>query len=87
MAERVVKALIVRMSGKDVRLTLGEAKRLYDALGEIFDRPIVTVESPRPWPYPVYPRPYMWWSACGNTTGDSYTLSMNEEPDPSSTVG
>jgi len=91
MADRVVKAVIVRVGGKDVKLPIAEAKKLYDALGELFDRPIVRVEEVRPWPYPVYTRPYIWWSTCeGVTTGHtsgSYTLRMNEEPEPSQTVG
>ena len=89
MAEKVVKAIVLRIAGKDVKVSLTEGKKLYDALVELFDRPVVTVEPVRRWPYPVYPRPYYWWSydtETGSSSSASYTLRMNEEPSPTQTV-
>ncbi len=77
MAEKqVVKALVVRINGKDAKLSIREAKRLHEALSELFDAPVVTVASPQPWPYPIYvrPSPYVWWSSAS-----SHTLTMRAD--------
>lgn len=49
-----VKKLVIELNGKDVELTMAQARELYNALSELFEakREVVTV------PYPV--RPYRW---------------------------
>lgn len=78
MSKTSVKKLVIELNGKDVELTMAQARELFDALGEIFEEKVRTVRIPDP--YPVYPRPYrwpwavpMWHMQCGSQA----TLSDN----------
>lgn len=54
MPKTYVKKMIVELNGKDIELTMAQARELYDALSEIFE------EKVREVPYHVYRRPYIW---------------------------
>lgn len=84
---RVVKAVIIRVGGKDVTLPIAEAKKLHEALGELFpESQWVVPYEPRPWVVPYHPRPYIWWYYTADT-GDNYTLRMCDEPQATETIG
>lgn len=53
MAKTAIKKLVIELDGKDVELTMAQAKELHAALNEIFEEKVREVA------YPVY-RPYRW---------------------------
>ncbi len=80
-----VKRLVLNINGKEISLTLDEAKELSEVLGELFEEKtevkIVEVEKEKwyPWTYP-YPtvtyevKPdwtYRWWSIGTNSTAST----------------
>lgn len=68
-----VKKLVIELSGKDVELSIEQAKELQAALNELFEEKVKVVEKERlvpqpypvPSPYPVYPPPYRPWHPWG----------------------
>lgn len=54
MSKTAIKKMIIELNGKDVELTIAQAKELHAALNELFE------EKERVVPYPVYRRPYVW---------------------------
>lgn len=55
---KTIKKIVIELNGKDIELTMAQARELYSALGEIFGERIREVRIPEP--YPVYRRPYIW---------------------------
>lgn len=63
-----IKKMVIELNGKDVELTMDQARELQVALNELFEEKIREVIKPQPYPvpepYPVYPqpwrRPYRW---------------------------
>lgn len=53
-----IKKMIIELNGKDVELTMAQARELHAALGELFDEKVREIRVPDP--YPVYRRPYVW---------------------------
>jgi len=46
--------MVIELNGKDIELTMAQAKELHAALNELFE------EKVREVPYPVYRQPYVW---------------------------
>lgn len=68
---RSIKRIVIELNGKDVELTMGQARELHSALNEIFGEKVREVIAP------IY-RPYRWpWRdpywLC--TSGTKATLS------------
>lgn len=78
MAKTVIKKLVIELDGKDVELTMAQARELKAALDEIFGEKVREVHIPSP--YPIYPRPFRWpwrepYYLC--SSGTRATLSDN----------
>jgi len=58
--DNIIKELKLQLGQKEVVLTMDEAKKLKEALDELFDKEIINVPTPYPLPYPVYPEPWHW---------------------------
>lgn len=64
MKQTKIKKLVIELGGKDVELTLAQAKELQAALNELFEERVVQKVKlvpqpfPVPDPYPIYPRPW-----------------------------
>lgn len=63
--ESKVKKIIIELSGKEVTLTLAQAKELQASLNELFEERVKVVKEkeyiPQPYPVPqpyIYPRPW-----------------------------
>lgn len=54
MAKTAIKKMVIELNGKDIELTMEQARELHAALNELFE------EKERVVPYPVYRRPYVW---------------------------
>lgn len=54
MSKTSIKKIVIELNGKDVELTMAQARELHAALNEMFE------EKERVVPYPVYRRPYVW---------------------------
>mgnify|MGYP003288971545 CR=1 FL=1 len=54
MAKTAVKKLVIELNGKDVELTMAQARELHAALNELFEERVREVS------YPIYRRPYVW---------------------------
>lgn len=54
--KQVIKKIVLQLSGKEVSLTPEEAKQLFEALGEMFEKKVVHVYEPYRWywTYPYY---------------------------------
>lgn len=50
--------MVIELNGKDVELTMEQARELKAALDEMFGEKVREVRVPEP--YPVYRRPYIW---------------------------
>jgi len=77
-----VKKLIIELSGKDVELSIAEAKELYDALGQLFEEKVRERIIREPYIAPIWPRrPWITW--CGErphitSRGTGFELSGRE---------
>lgn len=62
MKKTTVKKLVLELDGKDVELTLDQARELLAALSELFGEKVKEIAKPYPvpQPYPV-PEPYPVW--------------------------
>jgi len=82
-----VSKIVLVVNGKEIELTIDEAKELNGMLGELFDQKEKTIVVERhpyiPYSYPyVYVKPYVWeqpyitW--CGHVTfsGNTSTLTL-----------
>ena len=59
MRKTAIKKVVIEIDGKDVELTMEQARELKTALDELFGEKVREVRIPEP--YPVYPRrPYVW---------------------------
>ena len=58
MKKTAIKKMIIELNGKDVELTMEQARELKAALDELFGEKVREVRIPEP--YPVYRRPYIW---------------------------
>lgn len=67
----VIKKLVLQLGDKEVELTLDEAKKLHEALNEMFEQKVVTVERHH-YGYPWRWTPY-WYS-------DTYTVTPTITP-------
>lgn len=54
MAKTAIKKVVIELGGKDVELTMAQARELHAALDEIFEEKVREVTVP------VYRRPYVW---------------------------
>lgn len=54
MPKTTVKKLVIELNGKDVELTMAQARELHAALAEIFEEKVREVTIP------IYRRPYVW---------------------------
>lgn len=80
MKSASVKKIIIELNGKDVELTMAQARELHSALSEIFGERVREVITP------IYPRPYRWpwyqpsWICSSGTkatlSGSSMRLSV-----------
>ncbi len=55
--DAVIKKIVLQLGGKEVSLTPDEAKKLFEALGEMFEKKVVHVYEPHRWYWgssPVY---------------------------------
>lgn len=90
MKQTRVKRLVIELSGKDVELTIGQARELHAALNELFEEKVREVIKDRPYPvpqpypvpdpYPVIPWRGPWvWPRRGpvwqTNSGTSFTLT------------
>jgi hypothetical protein len=81
--EIVVKAVIIHIEGEDRTLSIAEAKKLHEALCELFrDTAVISY-----WPYYTAPFPYRYWRASDSNTDGCYTLRLCDEPQPTETIG
>lgn len=72
-----VNKIVLNVNGKEIHLTLEEAKELSRLLGYLFEEKVVVVKEKEYVPYqPYYPYPKIWWSTqtVSNTDG-GYTLT------------
>ena len=58
MKKTSVKKLVIELDGKDVELTMEQARELHASLSELFDEKVREIRVPDP--FPVYRRPYIW---------------------------
>ena len=80
-----IEKIILKVSGKEIELSVDEAKQLKELLGEMFDKgkdntvyiPITTpyIYRERYYPEPPY-YPYVTWSC--NTDGNCVTLTTTD---------
>lgn len=67
MAKTAIKKMVIELGGKDVELTMAQARELKEALDELFGEKVREIVRPQPYPvpepYPVIPwrRPYWPW--------------------------
>jgi hypothetical protein len=69
-----IKKLILELSGKDVELTLAQAKELQAALNELFEEKVKVVKEKEYVPYHVSyrsPRPWVPWRDTSWITWDT----------------
>lgn len=85
MKKTVIKRMVIELDGKDVELTMDQARELQAALNELFGEKVREIVKPMPYPvpepYPVTPfipwrrRPYwprpepFWISRSGSRFG------------------
>lgn len=72
-----VKSLILLVGGKEIKLTIGEARALFGQLGDLFGKPD-TIVLPNPYPvyverWPTYPAPTPIWVDTTGVTGPQWT--------------
>lgn len=74
MKKTLIKKVVIELSGKDVELTMGQARELQAALNELFGEKQETIFIPKPYPVypqipwrrPYWPRPEPFWKLnCG----------------------
>lgn len=67
MNKTKIKKLVIELDGKDVELSMAQAKELQAALNELFEERVKVVKEkeyipqPYPVPQPIYPRPVWPW--------------------------
>lgn len=76
--KKLIKKVVIELSGKDVELTLDQAKELQAALNELFGEKTRDIYIPKPhpvpepypvipWRRPYWPRPEPFWKLhCGS---------------------
>lgn len=61
MRKTIVKKMVIELNGKDVELTMEQARELQVALNELFGEKVREVIRPQPYPVPEpYPVPSPW---------------------------
>lgn len=79
-----VSRIVLVINGKEISLSIEEAKELYGLLGELFEQKKETVVIKRE-RYPYYPHiyvkpyiaePYITWNQTFSTTGDTAVLTL-----------
>lgn len=76
-----VKKLVVELNGKDIELTMAQARELFVALGELFQEKTRDVFIPQPYPVRPYRWPWRepyWLCSSGAVTERLYTLAEIE---------
>ena len=71
----MVKEIIITTNGVEYRFTFEQAKELYEALKQVYEKEVITVPSPYP-VYPTTPDPYKW-----PTITWCYSLTSSTEKD------
>jgi len=64
--DNIIKEIKLQLGQKEVSLTVEEAKKLKEALDELFNKSVVT-EVPIPYPYPIW---RWWYPTWGFSTAD-----------------
>ena len=69
----MIKKIILKVGGKEVGVTVKEARKLYDDLGELFYEPYINPPTfpATPWQTPVWP------DAIITTTSDGISVEPN----------
>lgn len=74
----VIKKLVLDLGDKEITLTLEQAKKLHEALNELFSKKVVTEKHHHYEPIPWYP--WRWQTATPiwlSTNGTSWRYSQN----------
>jgi hypothetical protein len=72
--DEVIKKMVLQLGGKEVELSIDEAKKLHEALNELFERKVITVERHIHTDY-HYPWTWTWSPTVLPTTVDPYKIT------------
>lgn len=79
MSKTTIKKMVIELNGKDVELTMTQARELHAALNELFEEKVREIRLPDS--HPIYPRPWRWpyprpfWVA---SSGTKFQISNRE---------
>ena len=72
----VVKKIVLQVRGKEISLTVEEAKELKQILADMFGKEVIIHERTYPWlPWPYINIPYTVWGVTTSTTTETITTN------------